>query len=52
MIVNREIETMVFEHNRRMVEAKSRLNNIRRIKREKCVNKIVEKMKTKLKNKQ
>ena len=41
MAVNKEIETMIFEYDLKKAEAKNRLNNIRRIKRDKCVSKIL-----------
>ena len=52
MAVNKEIETMIFEYDQKRAEAKTRLNNIRRIKRDKCVSKIIDKMKLTLENKQ
>jgi len=52
MAVNKEIETMIFEYDQKRAEAKSRLNNIRRIKRDKYLSKIINKMKLKLENKQ
>ena len=52
MAVNKEIETMIFEYDLKKAEAKSRLNNIRRIKREKSIAKLINNMKLKLENKQ
>ncbi len=52
MAVNKEIETMIFEYDLKKAEAKNRLNNIRRIKRDKCVSKILNRMKLNLENKQ
>lgn len=50
--MNKEIETMIFEYDKKMVETKKRLNNIKRIKREKLINKIITKMKLNLAHKQ
>jgi hypothetical protein len=50
--VNKEIETMIFEYDSKKLEAMNRLKNIRRIKRDKCVSKIIDKMKITLENKQ
>ena len=52
MAVNKEIETMIFEYDLKKAEAKNRLNNIRRIKREKSIAKLINNMKLKLENKQ
>jgi hypothetical protein len=43
---------MIFEYDLKKAEAKNRLNNIRRIKRDKCVSKILNRMKLNLENKQ
>jgi hypothetical protein len=52
MAVNKEIETMIFEYDLKKAEAKSRLNNIRRIRRDKLVEKVLNRMKLNLENKQ
>ncbi len=52
MAVNKEIETMIFEYDLRKAEAKNRLNNIRRIRRDKLVEKVLNRMKVNLENKQ
>ena len=50
--MNKEIETMIFEYDKRTAEAKKRLNNIKRIKREKLIDKIIGNMKLNLAHKQ
>ena len=49
--VNKEIETMIFDYDLNKSKAKGRLKNIRKIKRQKCVIKIIDSMKLKLETK-
>ena len=51
-MVTKELEVMMFETNIKNGEIRERMKNIKRIRRVKCINKTLEKMKTKLKNKQ
>ena len=51
IVIQKEIEKMIFDYDLNKSKAKGRLKNIRRIKRQRCVIKIIDSMKLNLETK-